>query len=60
MPYHLAPTQPGLFTLANSFFSDPSAFVPASPGSWILTAPTVGVPPTTLTIQGLIEVQPVS
>jgi len=56
-PFHLQPTVPGLFTLANSFGPDPSAFVPSSPATWTLAHPGLGFP-FTFTLQGMVEVGP--
>ena len=58
-PYHVAPSVPTLFVLANSAFADTAALAPASPGAWALTIPaTVGASGLTLTLQGIVEEQP--
>ncbi len=58
-PFHLYPSMPGLFVLANTYWSDPASLFPATLAPWTLNLPAGIGRPITLTLQGLIEDSPV-
>ena len=53
-PYHLFPSQTGLFVFANNFSLDPAAILPSTPAPWSFTLPAGIAPGGSWTLQGVM------